>query len=170
LGLGGDLGSLLLLFGVTAATVLQLGRIRNRPKLIYVGFLAGPIAARKIGLISTVVMTELLSIPFFLVLALTQSLSAAVFAFWMRGALMNMNHPLQTNFAMEVVSADQQAVTNSLRMLVWNLSWMISTQVGGWIIERRGFTLPMLTTIALYLIASVVTYAFWRDRRALGRA
>jgi len=44
LGLGGGLGSLLLLLGVTAAAVLQLGRIRNRSKLIYVGFLAGLLA------------------------------------------------------------------------------------------------------------------------------
>jgi len=44
LGLGGGLGSLLLLFGVAAATVLQLGCIRNRSKLIYVAFLAGLLA------------------------------------------------------------------------------------------------------------------------------
>ena len=44
LGLGGGLASLLLLLGVTTAAVLQLGRIRNRSKLIYVGFLAGVLA------------------------------------------------------------------------------------------------------------------------------
>jgi putative nucleotidyltransferase with HDIG domain len=44
LGLGSGLGSLLLLFGVTAAAVLQLGHIRNRSKLIYVGLTAGLLA------------------------------------------------------------------------------------------------------------------------------
>ncbi|MCA9728959.1 MAG: MFS transporter [Candidatus Eisenbacteria bacterium] len=134
------------------------------------GFLLGPMVARRAGIIVTVVATELASIPFFLLLAFSKWLGPSVVAFWMRGALMNMNHPLQTNFAMEVVEADQQAVTNSLRMLGWNLSWMISTQVGGWVIERRGFTLPMLITIGLYAIAAVVTFLFWRDRRTLGRA
>ena len=42
--LGQGPGSLLLLMGVTAAAVLQLGRIRNRSKLIYVGCFAGLIA------------------------------------------------------------------------------------------------------------------------------
>ena len=133
------------------------------------GFLSGPSVARRFGIVGTVATTQLLSIPFFLVLAFTGSLPWAVTAFWMRGALMNMNHPLMTNFAMEVVGPDQQAVTNSLRMLAWNLSWMVSTQVGGWIIERHGFSRPMLMTIALYFAASVLTWVFWRDRAAFGR-
>ena len=44
LGLGGGLGSLLLLFAVTAAAVLPLDRIRNRSKLIYVALVAGALA------------------------------------------------------------------------------------------------------------------------------
>lgn len=44
LALGQELGSLLLLMGVIAAAVLQLGRVRNRSKLIYVGFFAGLVA------------------------------------------------------------------------------------------------------------------------------
>ena len=135
-----------------------------------IGFLAGPAVARRFGMIPTVVLTEVLSIPFFLMLAFTQSLPVAVFAFWLRGALMNMNHPLLTNFAMEVVGADEQAVTNSMRMLAWNLSWMVSTQAGGWLIEKHGFTLPMLITISLYAVSSVVTYIFWRRHLLIGRS
>lgn len=133
------------------------------------GFLLGPAVAHRLGILRTVVLTELASIPFFLLLAFSQSLPVAVFAFWMRGALMNMNHPLMTNFSMELVSADQQAVTNSLRMLSWNLSWMVSTQAGGWMIERYGFVPPMLITIGLYAFSSVLTYWFFRDHLQLGR-
>jgi len=45
LTLGGDLPMFLLLFGTTAAAALNLGRIRNRSKLIYVGLFAGCVAA-----------------------------------------------------------------------------------------------------------------------------
>ncbi len=41
LALGHGLPVLLLLLGVTVTAVVQLGRIRNRPKLIYVGIVAG---------------------------------------------------------------------------------------------------------------------------------
>jgi predicted MFS family arabinose efflux permease len=149
---------------------LQIGSYFAISQLFTViGFLAGPLVARHLGIIATVVATELASIPFFLLLAFSRSLPASVISFWMRGALMNMNHPLVTNFAMEVVPSDQQAVTNSLRMLAWNVSWMVSTQIGGILIERRGFTEPMLITIALYLIAAAATFQFWRDRLGVGR-
>jgi cyclic-di-AMP phosphodiesterase PgpH len=45
LALGENLPMFLLLFGTTAAAVLNLGRIRSRSKLIYVGVFAGCVAA-----------------------------------------------------------------------------------------------------------------------------
>ncbi len=133
------------------------------------GFLAGAPLARRIGSVRAIVLTELLSIPFFVILAFTRNLPLAVFAFWMRGALMNMNTPLATNFTMEMVPADQQTVTNSLRMLSWNISWMVSTQAGGWIIQARGYTPPMLVTIALYALSALLFFAFFRAQQELGR-
>lgn len=138
--------------------------------LTVIGFLLGPPLARRIGSVAACVLTEVLSMPFFLVLAFAQSLPLAVFAFWMRGALMNMNHPISQNFAMEMVPSDQQTVTNSLRMLGWNGSWMISTQVGGWLIQRHGFTPPMCITITLYAIAAAMFWGFFGGGRGRSRA
>jgi hypothetical protein len=44
LATGSPLPSFLLLFGATAAAALSLGRIRSRPKLVYVGLFAGGVA------------------------------------------------------------------------------------------------------------------------------
>jgi len=126
------------------------------------GFILGPVMARRMGLVRAVVTTELLSIPFFLTLAFTYRLEVAVFAFWMRGALMNMNQPISRNFAMEVVGAEQQPIANSVLEMSWNLSWMISAQVGGWLIDRHGFALPMLVTVVLYFSASNLYFRFFR--------
>ena len=137
--------------------------------LTVVGYLLGPALARRVGMIRTVVACELLSIPFFLMLAFTARLEIAIFAFWMRGALMNMNHPISSNFAMEVVEPDQHAFTNALLSLSWSLSWMFSTRAGGWLIEGHGFTLPMLVTVTLYFISSLFYLVFFHDyeRRVL---
>jgi predicted MFS family arabinose efflux permease len=137
--------------------------------LTMAGFLAGAPIARRIGSVTSIAMTELLSIPFFLMLAFTYSLPLAVFAFWVRGALMNMNHPISTNFAMEMVAPDQQTVTNSVRTLAWNVSWMVSAQLGGWLIQHHGFTPPMLVTIGLYASSSVLFLWFFRGERRRGR-
>jgi MFS family permease len=126
------------------------------------GFLAGPLFARRIGVVRTVVVTELGSIPFFFLLAVSQDLTWALFAFWMRAALMNMNHPVSTAFSMSMVRPEEQATTNSVRELCWNVAWMMSTQLGGLLIEERGYALPMFITMGLYLGAAVLFYRFFR--------
>jgi predicted MFS family arabinose efflux permease len=132
--------------------------------LTMAGFLAGPVLARRFSHVRAIVVTQLLSIPFFLALAIANRLWIAVAAFWLRGALMNMNAPVSSAFSMEIVPPDQQASTNSMRMLAWNLSWMVTTPVGGWLIERSGFTPNMVGTMGLYLIASALFWIFFRDR------
>lgn len=132
--------------------------------LTMAGFLAGPILARRFSHVRAIVATELLSIPFFLLLAIADRLWIAVAAFWVRGALMNMNAPVSSAFAMEIVAPDQQASTNSMRMLAWNLSWMVMTPIGGWLIERHGFVPNMIGTMGLYLVASTLFWIFFRGR------
>ena len=44
MGLGMGIGEFILLFGVTAAAVLQVGNIRSRSRLIYIGFFSGIVA------------------------------------------------------------------------------------------------------------------------------
>jgi len=130
--------------------------------LTMLGHLGGPPIARRMGIVTAVVATELLSIPFFLVLALAQDLQLAVFAFWMRAALMNMNQPVSVGFSMSVVAPEDQAVTNSVRELAWNTAWMVSTQAGGMLIERAAYTPPMFITMSLYAVAATLFYAFFR--------
>jgi len=129
--------------------------------LTMLGYLAGPPLARRVGLVRTVVGTELGSIPFFFLLAVAQDLRLAVFAFWMRAALMNMNNPVATSFTMSVVSEKDLAVTNSVRMFTWNIAWMVSTQVGGILIERHGYAVPMVITMTFYAIAAAFFYGFF---------
>jgi MFS family permease len=134
------------------------------------GLLVGPVVARRIGMINTVVLAEIASIPFFIAMAFTHDLPVAALAFLFRGALMNMNHPIATNFAMEVVGPNRQALANSILTMGWNGAWMISTQVGGVLVETRGFTMPMLTSVVLYFVSSCLYLYFFRgyERTVLG--
>ena len=129
------------------------------------GFLIAPVLARRYGHVRCAVATELLSIPFFLVMAVTDHLGAAAVAFWMRGALMNMNQPISSVFAMEIVDPDQQGVLNSVKTFAWNASWMVSAVAGGWIIEKtEGYEAVMFSTMALYLAAAALFWSFFRGR------
>jgi len=128
-----------------------------------IGILAGPILARKFGMVRSLVWTQIISIPFMVVLAYAYSLELAFFAFLIRGALMNLGQPIGTNFGMEMVDKSEQAFVNALFMFGWNSSWMISTVIGGRLIEAHGYTLPLMITAGLYLLSSILYYIFFRS-------
>jgi predicted MFS family arabinose efflux permease len=132
--------------------------------LMTVGNFVGPWIAKRMGLLMTVACSQLLSIPFMLILAFTTNLPLAVAAFLLRSALMNMGHPMARNFAMEVVREDEQAVTNSGESLGWNGGWMLSTVVGGQVIEAHGYLPSFLITTTLYLISTALYLVFFRTR------
>ena len=130
--------------------------------LMITGLLIAPVIAEKIGKIRTVVVSQLVSIPFLVVLGLTTNFVLAIIAFLVRAALMNMAQPLFTNFAMERVKHDEQAFTNALLVIAWTAGWGASASVGGFLIERFSYTIPFLSTSVLYLISTVIIFAFFR--------
>lgn len=123
----------------------------------------GPVTSRRLGLVGGVVATQLCSVPFMIVLALSGSFPLVVAAFFLRSAIMNMNQPLAAHFAMEVVRDRDHAVTNSLLSLSWFLAWSVSADIGGALIERRGYTEPLLIAAGLYVAASVLYWIFFRN-------
>jgi predicted MFS family arabinose efflux permease len=122
----------------------------------------GPAISRRVGLVRGVVLTQLASVPFMVLLAASHWLPVVVAAFFLRSALMNMNQPLASHFAMEVVPERDHAITNSLLSLSWFLSWSVSADIGGAMIERTGYTQPLLIAAALYVAASVLYWLFFR--------
>jgi predicted MFS family arabinose efflux permease len=128
-----------------------------------IGILAGPVLVRKIGMIRAIVFTQLMSMPFMVVLAYTYSLPVAFGAFLVRGTLMNLGIPIGTNFGMEMVSKKEHALVNALLMISWSSSWMISTAIGGRLIEAFGYTLPLMIAVGLYFISSMTYYIFFRN-------
>ena len=126
------------------------------------GNLFGPAVSRRLGLVGGVVATQLASVPFMLVLGLSGWLPVVIASFFLRSTLMNMNQPLTSHFAMEVVRERDHAVTNSLLALSWFVAWAISADIGGAMIERSGYTTPLLIAAGLYVVASLLYWYFFR--------
>jgi MFS family permease len=148
-------------FGLQSDAIGQIFAISQA--LTAVGFVLGPILARRFGMVRTAAASELLSVPFFTTLALSFNLPLSIAAFWLRGALMNMNQPVSRNFAMEVVKPHEQAFTNAAVEMTWSGAWMFSTRIGGWLIETHGFKIPMLIAVGLYVTASSLYLRFFHD-------
>lgn len=146
-------------FGLTAGAIGILYAIMQASMVL--GNLFGPAVSRRLGLVRGVVLTQLLSVPFMVLLALSSSFPVVVAAFLFRAGLMNMNQPLTTHFAMEVVPEREHAITNSLLSLTWFVAWSVSADIGGALIERRGYTEPLLLAALLYVVASILYGAFF---------
>jgi predicted MFS family arabinose efflux permease len=146
-------------FGLEPAAIGALFSVMQG--FMVVGNLFGPAVSGRWGLVRGVVATQLLSVPFMLVLALSGNFPLVVGAFFLRGSLMNMNQPLASHFAMAVVHEREHAITNSLLSLSWFVAWSISADIGGALIERKGYTEPLLIAAGLYVAASILYWLFF---------
>lgn len=127
---------------------------------MFFGMISAPIISKKFSMLNFIVWTEVLSIPFMLILALTNYLPLAVIAFVLRGMLMNMSGPVSTNLEMELVAEKDQAFTNAISSLSWNGAWTISAHFGGLIIQKYSFTYSFYVTIVLYMMSATTYYLF----------
>lgn len=124
------------------------------------GFLLTPVILRRLGFVKSIVAVELASIPFFLMLAYTGSLYLAMFAFLMRGALMNSTHPIHKNFLMRATPPGVREVQNGINATVWGIGWVVGPLLAGRVLDgtSNNYAILMLSTVAIYLCAATLNW------------
>jgi MFS family permease len=125
---------------------------------LFLGMLGAPVVTRRFGMVNSIVITELASVPFMLILALTRNLPLAVAAFILRGTLMNMNLPISANFEMDLVKPEDRPFANAVSSVAWNGSLTVSAAVGGAVIEKYSFAWSFYLTILFYLLSASSYY------------
>ena len=133
----------------------------------------GPPLADKYGKINTVIMTQIFSVPFLILLGLGAWLvpgGMAPASFWFlvagtayifRLALMNLSNPVYQTFVLEHVPTDVQALAMSLNSLSFQFGWFIMPQVSGWLQVRFGEFgfVPIFGLVAIfYLLATLLEW------------
>jgi predicted MFS family arabinose efflux permease len=131
--------------------------------LMIMGLLVAPVIAERIGKIRTVVASQVISIPFLIILGTTHYLTLAVLSFLARAAFMNMAQPLYINFAMEKVHHEDQPLTNALLTIAFTAGWGASANFGGYLIEHFSYTQPFIATSIFYLISTAITFYLFRN-------
>jgi MFS family permease len=133
----------------------------------------GPPLADKYGKINTVIMTQILSVPFLILLGLGAWLvpgEMAAVSIWFlvagvayifRLSLMNLSNPVYQTFVLEHVPTDVQALAMSLNSLSFQFGWFIMPQVSGWLQIRFGDFgfVPIFGMVAVfYLLATALEW------------
>jgi MFS family permease len=137
-----------------------------------VATLASPLLAERWGRIRSLVMTQVVSIPFLLMIGFSPVFWVAGVAFWVRAALMNMGNPLFSAFAMGQVPERERAVVSGLMGMSWNIGWAVGPYLSGTMQQNPqiGFRPIFVVTCSLYLVASILTSRFFQrmdDRQRL---
>lgn len=129
-----------------------------------VATLAGPAVAARLGRVRTVVLTQVVSIPFLAILGFVPSLSVASVGFLARAGLMNMGHPLYSAFAMDQVDERRRGTANALLVMSSQGSRAVSSWAAGLLLQGPGFSPVFALTITCYLAASAMTHRFFSRR------
>lgn len=123
---------------------------------IIAGAILIPLVAAKIGKVNSVIICQMLSIPFLILIATPPNEHLVIFAFLMRSSLMNMAYPLTQNLAMEQVDDTARPFFASLIKVFDHTFRGIGSFLGGYIMRNISYELPYYLTATLYFTATLV--------------
>ncbi|HUH16708.1 MAG TPA: MFS transporter [Methylomirabilota bacterium] len=135
--------------------------------------LAQPRLARRFGQVTSVVIVQVASIPFLVVLGFSPVLWMVIGAMAVRHSLMNAGNPIFSAFAMGHVSPAERATLAAAMSVLWQVGWVIG---GAWYALLQavlgfdaGYTVNFVTIITLYSTAAGMYWTWFRaaDRQAL---
>jgi MFS family permease len=133
-----------------ASTVVVGNLFAMSNVVLTVGVLLAPWLVRRAGLLRTIGVTVGGSLVFLVIMAFTHNIIIAALAFWIRAGLMMCSTPVTDKFCLELVPPDKRSVAHNIFQVAWTASWAVSTALGGWLIQKTGFALPMVLTAAVY--------------------
>jgi predicted MFS family arabinose efflux permease len=123
--------------------------------------LAGPAISARIGKPRTVVLTQLLSLPFLILLGFVPVLGIAVGAALARGALFNMGVPLYDAFAMERTEEAARPTVIGLINGANTAGYLVAPAISAWVQARYGFAPLFVATAICYGLAALANYWFF---------
>jgi len=127
------------------------------------GNFIAPALADKIGKVKTVVFTEVLSIPFLLLIGLADNLPLAVVGYVTRSVLMNMAGPVSNAFFMEGLTKEERATAVGVVRTGDSLVRGFGAIIGGWFLAMGMYQTPYFVVAGLYVLAVIMFYLFFRN-------
>ncbi len=132
---------------------------------VVVGYLLSPMISRHFGVLKSIIIVQLASLPFMAIMGFSGSLVIVTVAFLLRNVLMNMSGPFVEQYHMENVREDEREFTASLDIFFWNISWAITPAIAGIVIEHFGYKPLFLVTIGFYALSSFVYLAVLKEKQ-----
>ncbi len=127
------------------------------------GGFAGPLIAEKIGRVNTVVLLNLLSLPFLMIMGFANVTVIFLSAFFMRNAFMNMGEPISSGFILSSIKDDKKIILNSMVNVFFQLGWFIQAPIAGKLMLKYGYSFVFFIATGIYFIRAIVYYYFFKN-------
>jgi len=132
--------------------------------------LCGPVLASKFGALPASLVLRLLPAPFFAAMIFAPSLALAIPAHAMRTTSINASWPIDSTFIADLLPPRQRAYVFSIRSVVWNAVWAVtSILVGQLIRDTNSYRGPFLIYV-VFVALNVIVFQVYYGRRIATRA
>jgi len=117
--------------------------------------LLGPVLSARLGKIRTIVATQLISIPFLLLMSFAPLLAVTVGAALVRAAMFNIGRPLYDAFAMERTAAPLRPIVIGIMGGVSTVGFLVAPEISTRVQIQYGFAPLFLATAICYALATL---------------
>ncbi|MBI2939644.1 MAG: MFS transporter [Chloroflexi bacterium] len=149
-------------------TIFALGAIASAGSI-----LLSPVLAQRWGKARGILISQGLSVPFLLLMALVPSLSLVTTLFLVRGALYSIGMPLRNQLSMEFITSKERGTAAGFTHTAFDLGGGIGAGIAGVVITSGGFVYTFTVAAVLMLMPAILYYVFFdaleaRNRRHAG--
>ncbi|MBU6996726.1 MAG: MFS transporter [Theionarchaea archaeon] len=150
---------------VLKATPAQIGLMFSLGELsMGIASLVLPFVVRRYGKVGSIVLTQVLSIPFLLLITVSDSLFPSFIGYFFRTTLMNMASPAQQNFFMDEIPEHERGKANSLSQFGSTFFRALGSDVGGYLLSVGNFNQAFQITGSIYMVGTGLFYFFFRNK------
>lgn len=131
--------------------------------LMVVGFALTPRITSWFGKARATAFTQMASIPFLMLMALTTSFMVGSFAYTARMFLMNLAGPAITSLQMDMIDPGERGFAIGFMSTVSGIVVSVSTYLSGLSMAGGDYLLPYAVTCVAYLLAAGLMYCLFKD-------
>lgn len=123
--------------------------------------LMSPVMNRRWGRVRSIVFSQLLSIPFLLLMAITPTLGMVWAFFVLRGSIYSISMPLRQQLAMEFITSRERGTTNGLVHMVFDLGGGLGALSIGLFVVNANFMPAFTAAAAIFIVPAALYYVFF---------
>ncbi len=146
------------------ASDFQIGTLISLTQIATsVGCLLTPYLIKLFGQNRSVVISQLLSVPFLIIVGGVPYFPVVAISYFLRSSLMNMVNPIVESVSMQVVNEDERAAASSLIRTFRSFGRGSGVYLSGLLLASGNYLLPFILTCFLYFTGSMVFYFGFRS-------